>query len=172
MTERAGYYIDRSPLGLLAVATSERGIVMVRLQTRGDVFLRELVEKGFTPSKVGSGPAFEAFNQIVEYLQGVRKHFTVELDLRGTAFQKKIWREVIKIPYGKLKTYSEVAAAAGYPKAYRAAGNAVGANPAPLIVPCHRVVRSGWIMGGYGGREDIKEKLLRLEGSYSQLKKK
>jgi O-6-methylguanine DNA methyltransferase len=171
MVEKADYYIGRSPWGQLAVAASEKGVIMVRLQTRKNIFLRELKEKGFKPLKTRSGPAFEAFNQIVEYLKGVRKYFTVDLDLRGTDFQRRVWREVMKIPYGKLRTYGEVAGAAGYSKAYRAAGNAIGANPVPIIVPCHRVVRSDCTLGGYGGREDLKEKLLKLEGSYHLIKK-
>ena len=83
----------------------------------------------------------------------------------GTDFQRKVWREIEKIPLGRTKTYLEIAKAIGKPGAARAVGSACGANPIPLFVPCHRVVASNGGLGGFSGGLDIKKKLLRLEGS-------
>ena len=83
----------------------------------------------------------------------------------GTDFQRKVWREIEKIPLGKTRTYAEIAKAIGSPGAARAVGSACGANPIPLFVPCHRVVASNGGLGGFSGGLDIKKKLLRLENS-------
>ncbi|MDP9249656.1 MAG: MGMT family protein [bacterium] len=86
--------------------------------------------------------------------------------LRGTVFQKKVWKELLKIPTGKTLTYKELAAKVGKPRAVRAVANAVGANPMPPVIPCHRVVRSDGTLGGYSARGGIKikRKLLQKEG--------
>jgi methylated-DNA-[protein]-cysteine S-methyltransferase len=83
--------------------------------------------------------------------------------LRG--FTQKVLQETARIDFGEVRTYADVAAGAGSPRAVRAAGNALGANPMPIVVPCHRVVRTGGALGGYTGGVERKEFLLRLEGS-------
>jgi methylated-DNA-[protein]-cysteine S-methyltransferase len=82
----------------------------------------------------------------------------------GTAFQRKVWRALTKIPYGQTRSYAWVARAIGAPKALRAVGTACGANPVPLIIPCHRVIASDGSLGGFGGGLRLKRRLLRLEG--------
>lgn len=104
-----------------------------------------------------------AARQLSEYLAGRRRHFELDLHLTGTAFQRDVWLALCAIPYGEVRTYHEVAAAAGRPAAARAVGNANHANPWPVIVPCHRVVAAHGI-GGYGGGVDLKRRLLALEG--------
>ena len=84
--------------------------------------------------------------------------------MEGTEFQRSVWREIEKIPFGKTKTYLEIAKAIGKPGASRAVGSACGANPLPLLVPCHRVLASNGGLGGFSGGLDIKKKLLRMEG--------
>jgi O-6-methylguanine DNA methyltransferase len=112
----------------------------------------------------------DAYRQLDEYFAGVRKEFRLPLDLKGTSFQLRIWEAVGRIPYGEVWSYQMVAEEAGYPRAYRAAGNAIGENPVAIVIPCHRVVRSDGTLGGYGGREYLKKRLLTLEGSISKIK--
>jgi methylated-DNA-[protein]-cysteine S-methyltransferase len=110
-----------------------------------------------------TGAIAEAARQIDEYLLGRRRAFDLPLSLGGTEFQKSVWSEILKIPYGELATYSEVAERAGRPRAFRAAGTACGANPVPIIVPCHRVVGSSGSADRYGGGAALKRRLIELE---------
>lgn len=103
--------------------------------------------------------------QIREYLAGSRKEFDIPVKASGTPFQMKVWAELQKIPYGKLRTYKQLAKAAGNEKACRAAGSACGANPVCIIVPCHRVVGSNGSLTGFAYGTKIKRQLLELEGS-------
>ncbi|TME06417.1 MAG: methylated-DNA--[protein]-cysteine S-methyltransferase [Chloroflexi bacterium] len=102
--------------------------------------------------------------QVLEYLQGQRTTFTFPLDFRGTAFQVSVWQALTRIPYGETRSYSEIAQVVQRPKAIRAVGAANGANPIPIVVPCHRVIGKNGNLTGYGGGLDIKAELLRHEG--------
>jgi len=88
----------------------------------------------------------------------------LEIDLHGTDFQREVWQQLLKIPYGKLRTYGEVAVALGKPKASRAVGQAAGHNPLPILVPCHRVIGKTGSLVGFAGGITTKARLLRLEG--------
>lgn len=110
---------------------------------------------------------FNIFAELKEYFNRERKKFTVPLDVEGTEFQKKVWNELIKIPYGKLMTYKAIAIMLGNENAMRAVGRANATNHAPIIIPCHRVIASDGKLGGYSGGVSLKEKLLELEGSLS-----
>lgn len=101
--------------------------------------------------------------QISEYLAGKRKVFNVPIRMKGTEFREKVWNELLKIPYGTTITYKELAQRIGSPDACRAVANACGANPLPILIPCHRVTASGGKMGGYTGGIEIKEALMKLE---------
>ncbi len=103
--------------------------------------------------------------QIQEYLRGQRKAFDIPLDLRGTEFQKAVWQALLEIPYGTTKTYSEIAREIHRPKAVRAVGSAIGANPVPIVVPCHRVIGKDGSLTGFAGGLDMKEQLLKIEGT-------
>ena len=104
--------------------------------------------------------------QLDEYFAGRRRHFDLTLDWSlTTGFRRRVLRTTARIPYGEVSTYGRVAARAGNGRAARAAGSALGSNPIPIVVPCHRVVRTGGNLGGYGGGLDVKEWLLRLEGA-------
>ena len=106
--------------------------------------------------------------ELDEYFEGERREFDLPLDWRLTSgFVNKVLRETARIPFGETRSYGEMAASAGSPRAFRAAGSALGANPIPIVVPCHRVLRSGGALGGYGGGLDVKMKLLELEGVLS-----
>lgn len=105
--------------------------------------------------------------QLLEYLSGERRSFDIPMTLEGTPMYLEVWREVERIPYGRTRTYGEIARAVGRPGAARAVGQANHLNPLPLVVPCHRVVASGGGLGGYGGGLDLKRKLLDMETSIS-----
>ena len=92
--------------------------------------------------------------------------FDLPLDVRGTVFQRAVWSQVVRIPYGATATYGDIARLVGKPKASRAVGAAVGANPLPIVVPCHRVIGAGGLLTGFGAGLVVKETLLRLEGAY------
>jgi methylated-DNA-[protein]-cysteine S-methyltransferase len=103
------------------------------------------------------------FNQIQEYLCGERKIFNVQMVLQGTIFQRNIWEQLIKIPYGETRSYKEIAQQSGVPNSARAVGRANHSNPIPIIVPCHRVIGTSGNLVGYGWGLDLKQKLLILE---------
>jgi methylated-DNA-[protein]-cysteine S-methyltransferase len=105
----------------------------------------------------------EASKQIDEFLTGKRTTFDLPLSIEGTDFQKCVWNELRKIPYGRTASYKDIAKRIGRPNSYRAVGNACNANPIPLMIPCHRVVASDGI-GGFGGGLALKKKLMEIEG--------
>jgi methylated-DNA-[protein]-cysteine S-methyltransferase len=107
----------------------------------------------------------KAFMQLKEYLDGSRQIFDLGLAIDGSVFQTSVWNELKKIPYGKTKTYKEIAVAINSPKSYRAVGKACGQNPIPIFISCHRVIGSTGKLTGYGGGIDIKKKLLEIECS-------
>lgn len=103
-------------------------------------------------------------NQLDEYFAGIRTRFETALDLQGSAFQQSVWQALRHIPYGQIWTYAEVAKAVGRPSAIRAVSNAIGQNPVPIVVPCHRVIGSNGTLTGYHGGLRMKERLLHCEG--------
>jgi O-6-methylguanine DNA methyltransferase len=107
------------------------------------------------------------FTQLKEYFNRQRKEFNLPLDIIGTDFQKRVWKEILKISYGKAISYNELAIKLGDKKSVRAAGAANGANPLPIVIPYHRVIGSDGNLVGYGGGLEVKKKLLELEGSWS-----
>jgi O-6-methylguanine DNA methyltransferase len=106
----------------------------------------------------------EAVRQLQAYFGGSLRVFEMPLDPSGTEFQRKVWRHLETIPYGEICSYSQVAEAIGSPRAVRAVGAANGANPIPIVVPCHRVIGSSGKLVGYGGGLPLKQRLLSLEG--------
>lgn len=104
------------------------------------------------------------YTQLKEYFNGERKEFDLPLEIEGTDFNKKVWNELLKIPYGKTISYKELAIRLGDEKVIRAAAKANGDNTLPIVIPCHRVIGSDGSLVGYGGGLKIKEKLLELEG--------
>jgi len=105
----------------------------------------------------------DSVKQLKEYLSGKRTEFTIKINPQGTDFQKKVWKELEKIPYGKLCSYQDIAKAIDNPKACRAVGMANSQNPIPLLVPCHRVIGANGKLTGFASGIDIKEKLIKLE---------
>ena len=161
-----GYGFVDSPLGRLMVAVTSKGIVAVSYPDHDVDADLERLAKHVSPRVIESSRATEdARRQMDEYFDGRRTTFDIPVDLSLVAgFTTKVLRTTAQIPYGTLSTYRDVAAGAGNARAYRAAGNALGSNPIPVVVPCHRVVKTGGALGGYGGGLDKKITLLRLEG--------
>jgi methylated-DNA-[protein]-cysteine S-methyltransferase len=161
-----------SPYGRLLLARTERGVVKLALPShRGDAIsddeiLGELADK--VSPRILEAPARldDARRQLDSYFEGKLQRFEVPVDWRlSRGFTSRALHAVARIPYGKTRTYTQVAKSAGNVRAVRAAGTACGHNPVPLIVPCHRVIQSGGGIGNYGGGPEMKRSLLTLEGA-------
>jgi AraC family transcriptional regulator of adaptative response/methylated-DNA-[protein]-cysteine methyltransferase len=153
-----------SPLGRLLLARSERGICFLSVGSSDRALGAELARR-YPAATVhrADGELRPWLEQVLEHLHGRRPILDLPLDLQGTAFQRRVWRELCRIPYGTTRTYGEVARAVGRPAAVRAVGQACGANPVAILVPCHRVVRADGSLGGYGLGLKRKRKLLKQE---------
>jgi len=117
-------------------------------------------------SHAGAHPiASEAARQLRAYFAGQLRRFDLPLDMQGTDFQLRVWRELERIPYGETRSYRQIADAIGASRAVRAVGAANGANPIPIVVPCHRVIGASGKLVGYGGGLPLKKRLLELEGA-------
>jgi methylated-DNA-[protein]-cysteine S-methyltransferase len=162
-----------SPFGRLLVARTDRGVVRLKLPGGRDGLISEEDTLETLAAEVSPrileapGRLDEERRELDEYFEGKRDRFDVPVDwaLTSPGFRSRALHAVAKIPYGRTKTYAEIAKAAGNPRAFRAAGTACGHNPIPLIVPCHRVVQSGGGVGNYGGGPEMKKALLDLEGA-------
>jgi methylated-DNA-[protein]-cysteine S-methyltransferase len=174
LTERAAeeglldvaYANVESPFGELLVAATPQGLVRVGLPNQdADELLEDLAAR--VSPRVLEAPASldDARRELDSYFEGRLTEFDLPLDWQlSRSFRQRVLRAVAAIPYGQTRSYTEVAAGAGNERAVRAAGTACGSNPIPIVVPCHRVLRSGGALGGYGGGLPMKEALLRLEG--------
>ena len=161
-----GYGFVDTPFGRYLAAATAKGLVTLSFESDYDEVLEQLSRK-ISP-RVLEAPAKldEVRRELDEYFEGDRHDFDIPLDWQlSSGFMQRVLRATAKIPYGGVATYRDVATRAGNPKAMRAAGNALGANPIPIIVPCHRVVRTGGAVGNYGGGPDMKRALLQLEGA-------
>ncbi len=162
-----GYGEVESPWGPLTAASTADGLVRLAFPEEPvDEVLERLAAK-LSPRIVEAPTRFEQVRrELDEYFSGRRRDFDVPLDrVLMSAFAKKVLAATSAIPYGSVSTYTEMATEAGSPRGSRAAGNALGSNPIPVIVPCHRVLRTGGNLGGYGGGLDRKRWLLELEGA-------
>jgi methylated-DNA-[protein]-cysteine S-methyltransferase len=175
MTDRAAregladvcYASIDSPLGVLLGAATRRGVVQLAYQEgRGDALLEQLAVRLSPRIVESSAPLEQLRRELDEYFEGQRHEFELGLDWRlASGFRKRVLRRTAAVPYGQVSSYREIAQRAGSPAGARAAGNALGANPLAIVVPCHRVLRSGGQLGGYTGGLDRKLYLLELEGS-------
>jgi methylated-DNA-[protein]-cysteine S-methyltransferase len=160
------YATADSPFGPLLLATTRRGLVRVGLPNQdSDELLADLADR--VSPRVLEAPAEldEARRELDLYFDGKLDRFDLPLDWRlSGGFRQRVLRAIDRIPYGQTRTYAEMARRAGNERAVRAAGSACGSNPIPLVVPCHRVLRTGGALGGYGGGLPMKQSLLELEG--------
>ena len=150
--------LENTPLGPLAVWVTRNGV------RRVGYVQQDMIEESHSDPASDTTLAL-ALRQLREYLEGHRNGFDLPLDFSGaTTFQRRIFERLIHIPYGRIVSYGDIADELGDPGAARAVGQAVGANPVPIVVPCHRVVRSDGKLGGYSGGQHRKVTLLGIEG--------
>jgi len=168
------YTLLRTVLNPMLAVASEEGLMRLEFLPRGyqyhthaSAFVRSTAQdKDASDDELIEDPAAFADlrAQLAEYFIGQRETFDLPLDLHGSSFQLRVWARLRKIPYGKLKTYKEIARAIQRPTATRAVGQAAGHNPVPILVPCHRLVGSKRTLVGFAGGLSVKAQLLRLEG--------
>ncbi|MBE9479465.1 MAG: methylated-DNA--[protein]-cysteine S-methyltransferase [Chloroflexi bacterium] len=161
-------YVPTSPIGAFFVGLSEQGVVALSFEESEEIFLAWLQRRGRAGMVREPSKLREVVSQVLEYLEGRRNVFTLSYDLRSlTPFQRDVLTTVQEVPRGEYLTYGELARRIGRPGAARAVGRALGSNPIPILIPCHRVLAADGSLGGYSGRGGVrtKEALLRLEGA-------
>lgn len=152
------------PLGTYTLVSSHRGVIRVGPEERAERHFAHWKRNGIRLER-GDEHNTALARELDAYFAGKLREFTVPLDLRGTAFQLRVWELLCKIPYGETRSYGEIAQALGNPRATRAVGQANGRNPVSIIVPCHRVIGSDGGLTGYGGGLHRKKALLDLEAA-------
>ncbi len=150
-------------LGILLVAETSRGICSVNIADSEERLVRALHEEYPRASVSRSDTVRKRMDAVLDYLNGQK--LSLPFDVNGTDFQRSVWSAILSIPYGQTRSYDDIARMIGKPEAVRAVANACGANPVPLVIPCHRVVRKDGKIGGYGLGAEKKKFLLELEGS-------
>ncbi|MGO1119744.1 methylated-DNA--[protein]-cysteine S-methyltransferase [Rhodovibrionaceae bacterium A322] len=165
---RIAYSTAPTDLGLLLVATTTKGLCFLALHDQEDILIEELHQEFPAAEEIlrddlSIRPALE---QVADYLKGSRPHLDLPLDVQATAFQRRVWNELLAIPYGETASYSEIAERLGIPKGQRAVGRACATNPVSLVIPCHRALRDSGGLGGYRWGLDRKEQLLHLEADH------
>lgn len=147
------------------LAATASGLIYIGTGTEGEVELRAWQDKYFPESdlKFDETKMSEYKKDISDYLHGKKDHLQSTIQLKGTEFQKEVWHEVQKVPYGQVRSYAEIANNLGRPKAVRAVASAIGKNPILFIVPCHRIVRKDGTLSEFRAGIDVKKKLLQLE---------
>jgi methylated-DNA-[protein]-cysteine S-methyltransferase len=165
------YAFAETPVGRLLLAATPRGLVRIAyLDGAGedDAVLADLARRVSPRVLAAPGPLDPVRRQLEEFFAGARRAFELPLDWRLTdGFARRVLRATNRIPYGQVSSYAGVAAGAGSPRAFRAAGTALGHNPLPIVVPCHRVLHSNGGLGGYTGGMERKRTLLSIEGTAS-----
>lgn len=155
------YYSFETPMGKMKVFFTDDGIIAISLTEEEDNF--KYINKYYgNPIEVDK-ENYNYHEEIIKYLKGELKEFTIAFSFKGTEFQEKVWNGLLSIPYGETKTYKELAEIVGCPKGSRAVGGALNRNPIAIIVPCHRVIGSNGKLVGFAGGLDMKDKLLSLE---------
>ncbi|MBB5354439.1 methylated-DNA-[protein]-cysteine S-methyltransferase [Anoxybacillus mongoliensis] len=150
MEKHVVYY--ESPIGWLQIVGTNDGIERI-----------DVVEQGGDQNEKVAEPLMQSLEEIEQYFQKKRTSFSIPLKLVGTPFQMRVWEALQTIPYGQTVSYAYIAKQIGQPKAVRAVGNAVGSNPMTIVIPCHRVVRTGGGLGGYAWGIERKKWLLEHE---------
>lgn len=161
--------IFKTPLGWIEIAASSKGITSIDLSpsTRRTSSRR----KQSLADGLMAGLLTEAQMQLMEYFEGTRREFSFPVDWSaGTPFQRKVWKAITRIPYGRARSYQWVAARVGGKQYARAVGMALGANPVPVVVPCHRIIAHDGSLGGFSCGLPLKRRLLNLEGTLAQLR--
>ena len=160
------YDLVDSPVGTLLVATTDRGLCRIAYDAEPERELDRLSHAFGVRIMRSPRPIEPARRQLDEYFSGDRQRFDLAVDLAAVAdFNRRVLRELARVPYGEVVTYGELAARAARPRAARAGGMVMNRNPLPIVLPCHRVIGSNGKLVGYAGGLERKESLLRLEGA-------
>ena len=160
--ETIRYVVKDSPLGPLLIAATSKGICRLTFDEDASVLRRRFPNATVLPDDGTISAWAEGALMAIEHPTHTPE---LPIDVRGTAFQEAVWKELRRIPLGQTRSYADIAAAVGQPQAVRAVGTANGSNPVAVLVPCHRVIRSDGSLGGYAGGLDRKRKLLAAEGA-------
>jgi AraC family transcriptional regulator, regulatory protein of adaptative response / methylated-DNA-[protein]-cysteine methyltransferase len=158
------YTIVDCSLGKLLIGATERGICTIKFAI-STAHLKAALWRDYPSAEIvldDKGLRSWA-SALLKYFQGPRSRLDLPVDIQGTAFQRRVWQELQKIPYGQTRSYSEIAQAIGRPKAVRAVARACAANPVPILIPCHRVIRKDGTLGGYSSEIARKRALLMRE---------
>jgi O-6-methylguanine DNA methyltransferase len=173
MTEKFGltFNLFDSPIGSIAVAGPAPQVAFIRLEAESVDQAGQLIALEYdAPMEYDPGSFPELRGELSDYFNGTLRNFTVPYGfLAGTPFQQDVWRCLGTIPYGQTSSYGKIAAAVGRPKAVRAVGQAVGANPLAIVLPCHRVIRSDGNLGGFYYGADLKSRLLEMEANATRI---
>jgi methylated-DNA-[protein]-cysteine S-methyltransferase len=163
------YITMNSPIGELLLAATDVGLVRVAFQWADEDPLQELADT-ISPRILRSPKRLRQVAQQLEaYFDGTRRHFDLPFDMRlSRGFRREVLQALQRIDYGATASYADVAFDTGRPRAVRAVGTACGMNPLPVVIPCHRVIRSDGSLGQYGGGTDVKRALLELEGALDE----
>ena len=152
-------------MGDLLLGSKDNHLLKIIFEKNIEEYLKSVkLKKGDIPKVSPNENLRDSSKQIQQYFYEKRKNFNVKVQISMPPFYQKVLSEVKKIPYGEVRTYKEIAAKAGNPRAYRATGSANAKNILPIIIPCHRVVGNDGNLGGYGGGMKIKKYLLKMEG--------
>ena len=155
-------YMMPSKIGTIYLVASDLGLSSLSFKEQANPIVHSLNHSSSKEEIISL-----ALQQLEEYFSGKRKVFNLPIDIKGTDFQKNVWKELQKIPYGKTVSYEDVAVNIQNKKAVRAVGTANGKNPLCIIVPCHRVISKNGSMGGYSGGLEMKSKLLEIESVFN-----
>jgi O-6-methylguanine DNA methyltransferase len=155
----------KSPLGKYVIGSSANGVICVKTEPRMTTIASQWRKKGIEV-RDAKGHNDSIVAELKAFFSGAVHQFSVPVDLRGTDFQRQVWKLLLDIPYGETRSYGQIAGALGRPEASRAVGQAIGTNPVAIIVPCHRVIGVNGDLVGYGGGLHRKQALLALEAQY------
>lgn len=164
------YKLNTEIIGEIVIVKSHMGLKRIEIiEDSFESFKNQCDLKGITLVE-SIEECSDVAEQINEYFNGKRRKFDLKIDLSGTEFRKRVWEELLKIPYGELRSYSDIAKAIGKDKAIRAIGQANKSNPIPIIIPCHRVIGKNKKLIGYAGNHtDIQEKLIEFERNTGEI---
>lgn len=153
----------KSEITTLSIARNDNAIIAISFSELHEDYLNKLIKR---PAKVIKGRSADTLEKQLDlYFSGKDLKFDLELELHGTDFQKEVWMACASIPFGEIRTYGDLAKMIGKPKAVRAVGTALGANPIPIVIPCHRVIGSTGKLTGFAGGIEVKGALLDLENN-------
>lgn len=157
-------FID-TPIGVIGLGATDDGLRILRMETTTDSFIEYIVNKTYNKDFLikDNCHTLQASKQILLYFNKELRQFNLCFDLQGTEFQRKVWMELSKIPYGELRTYGDIAQGLGGKRFSRAVGTANKHNPIPIILPCHRVIRQGRRISNYSGGLHIQKSLFKVE---------